>query len=119
MLDWPEQVPVVEAIVQAFVTAQIVAFILLSMLLVFSAPNFLWGTVRRCRGFRCPLVRREVEVEFEERHLLGFRRSAGVRSCSVFEPPTAIECQRRCVDSAFRRQWEPALPVLTRAGRLS
>jgi len=117
MVDWPEQVPVVEVIVQAVVTAQIVAFILLSMLLLFSAPTFLWGTVRRRRGFRCPLVRREVEVEFEERHVLGFRRSAGVRSCSVFELPTAIECQRRCVDGAFRRQWEPALPVLTRVGR--
>lgn len=116
MGDWPEQVPVVEVIVQAVVTAQIAAFILLSLLLLFSAP-FLWGTVRRRRSFRCPLVRHEVEVEFEERLLLGFRRSVGVRSCSVFEPPTAIECQRRCVDSAFRRQWEPALPVLTRAGR--
>lgn len=66
--------------------------------------------VRR-RRFWCAWSRREVEVEFETRGLPGFRRVVTVRSCSAFDPPTAIECRRRCLDAAFRRQWEPPLPV--------
>jgi hypothetical protein len=43
----------------------------------------------RRRRFWCPLHRREVEVEFDERGLPGFRRQVAVKSCSVFDPPTA------------------------------
>jgi hypothetical protein len=68
----------------------------------------------RRRRFWCPFYRREVEVEFAERGLSGFRRQLGVESCSVFDPPTAVECARRCLDPVYRRQWDPPLPVLSR-----
>ena len=29
--------------------------------------------------------------------------------CSAFESPTAVTCGRRCVNSAFRRQWVPSV----------
>lgn len=60
------------------------------------------GAVER-RRFWCPLSRREAEVEFEVRGLPGWRRPVAVRSCSVFDPPTAVVCRRRCLDPAFRR----------------
>lgn len=65
----------------------------------------------RRRRFWCAYSRREVEVEFEEHGLPGFRRAVAVRSCSVFDPATAVRCRRRCLDTDFRRQWEPALPI--------
>ena len=63
------------------------------------------------RRFWCAWSRRDVEVEFVERGLPGLPWAVSVQGCSAFDPPTAVECQRRCVDPAFRRQWEPALPV--------
>ncbi len=65
------------------------------------------------RRFRCCLAGREVEVEFATRGL--FHRLAGIKRCPVFEEGTAIACARRCLDASYRRQWEPALPVSTRA----
>jgi nucleotide-binding universal stress UspA family protein len=69
------------------------------------------------RGFWCAARRRDVEVEFVERGIPGFPTSVAVTRCSAFEPPTAIDCQRRCADVAFRRQWEPALPLLAHGGQ--
>jgi hypothetical protein len=68
--------------------------------------------VRR-RHFWCVRAQRDVEVEFEERGLVGFRRAVAVRSCSVFDPPTQVRCQRSCLDQDARalvpvtelRQW--------------
>lgn len=57
--------------------------------------------VRR-RRFWCAQVQREVEVEFEERGFIGFRRAVAVRSCSVFDPPTQARCQRSCLDRDAR-----------------
>jgi hypothetical protein len=54
-------------------------------------------------------MRREVEVEFLERWVLGVRRSSTPDRCSAFEVPTALECARRCVDRSFRHQWESPL----------
>jgi hypothetical protein len=65
-------------------------------------------------AFWCALVGREVEVEFEVRGIPGLREPSTVRSCSAFEPQTAVVCGRRCLDAGFRRQWQPALPVHTR-----
>lgn len=65
---------------------------------------------RRCRVW-CATMEREVEVEFVTRGPFGLRRRVGVRSCTAFDPPTAVTCARRCLDTAYRRQWEPALPV--------
>ncbi len=64
--------------------------------------------------FWCALAEREVEVEFETRGVPGLRQPCGVRSCSVFDPPTGIQCHRRCLDAQFRRQWPWALPVHSR-----
>ena len=57
--------------------------------------------VRR-RRFWCARVQREVEVEFEEHGLIGFRRAMAVRSCSVFDPPTEVGCRRSCLDRDAR-----------------
>jgi hypothetical protein len=57
--------------------------------------------VRR-RRFWCAWVQGEVEVEFEEHGLIGFRRAVAVRSCSVFDPPTHVGCRRSCLDQAVR-----------------
>jgi len=70
------------------------------------------------RRFRCAWSGRDAEVEFivRVRGLPGPGPIVGVRTCSAWDPPTAIECQRRCLDPAFRRQWEPARPVHGRRG---
>jgi len=57
--------------------------------------------VRR-RRFWCAPAHREVEVEFEERGLLGFRRPTAVLSCSAFECPGEISCRRQCLRSEGR-----------------
>jgi hypothetical protein len=61
-----------------------------------------WAIQIRRRGFWCAQAQREVEVEFEERGLPGFRRPTAVLSCSVFDPPTAVHCRRRCLDGDMR-----------------
>ncbi|MBI4635771.1 MAG: hypothetical protein HY727_05425 [Candidatus Rokubacteria bacterium] len=68
----------------------------------------------RRRHFWCALAQREVEVELERAGLAGFWDTVAVRSCTAFDPPSAVACARRCLDASFRRQWEPALPVLKR-----
>lgn len=65
----------------------------------------LFSRATRRRRFWCALSRREVEVEFEEWGLPGLRQPVAVRSCSVFDPPTAVTCGRRCLDPVFRHQW--------------
>ena len=69
------------------------------------------GGRRVVRRFWCARSDRAVEVELIERGVPPFETAVAVTACSVFDPPTAIECQRRCLDPAFRRQWEPALPI--------
>jgi nucleotide-binding universal stress UspA family protein len=64
------------------------------------------------RRFWCAWSRRDVEVDLIERGLPGLPWAVSVHGCSAFEPRTAIECQRRCIDAGYRRQWEAALPVL-------
>lgn len=71
--------------------------------LLFVIPFLVFSTraVRR-RRFWCDGVGREVEAEFEERGLPGFRRAVSVVSCSVFEPPTDVRCRRQCLDPDVR-----------------
>ncbi len=71
-------------------------------------------TGSRCRSLWCSLKNQEVEVEFETRTFLGFPRSVGVKHCSVFDEPEKVACGRHCLDSKFRRQWPPALPIADR-----
>ena len=76
-----------------------------------------YGAGRRLRRrFPCARSGRDAEVEFVVRGLPGLGPVVGVRSRSAWDPPTAVECQRRCLDPAFRRQWEPARPVHGRRG---
>jgi hypothetical protein len=58
--------------------------------------------VCRRRRFWCAQVGREVEVEFEEAGLPGFRHPVAVRGCTEFDPPTAVACNRRCLDANLR-----------------
>jgi hypothetical protein len=59
--------------------------------------------VVRYHRFWCPLSRRDVEIALVEDGVPGLRRPVAVAQCSVFEPPSAISCRRRCLDSIFRR----------------
>jgi hypothetical protein len=92
--------------------------VLLSLLFLFPLIVLFSRAIRK-RRFWCVQSRREVEVEFEERGLPGFRRAVAVRSCSVFDPPAAVRCRRRCLDADFRPQWEPGVSVLDRGGAYS
>jgi hypothetical protein len=65
--------------------------------------------VRR-RRFWCARVQEEVEVEFEEHGLIGFRRAVAVRSCSVFDPPTHVHCRRSCLHQDVRVRLPMTLP---------
>lgn len=62
----------------------------------------------RRRRFWCSAAQREVEAEFEERGLPGFRKTTAVLSCSVFDPPTAVRCHRDCLDPDKRQLVPPA-----------
>lgn len=68
------------------------------------------------RRFWCPVSQRDVEVEFEVHGLPGLRRVVGVKACSVFDPPTAVHCDRRCLDPDFRRLSAAGLPPTLRSG---
>ena len=100
-----------EGLAQILIGAQLLSLVFVLALLCAAHHPYLYGTVRRVRGFRCPLMRREVEVEFLERWILGVRRSASPSRCSAFESSAAIDCHRGCVERAFRTRWESALPV--------
>ncbi len=65
--------------------------------------------VRR-RRFWCARAQREVEVEFEEHGLIGFRRAVAVRSCGVFDPPTQVHCPRSCLKQSVRVRLPMTLP---------
>jgi hypothetical protein len=105
----------VEGLADLLVVAQLLSLAFLIGVLGVSHHTHLFGTVFRRRGFRCPVMRREVEVEFLERWRLGVRCSTTPTRCSAFEAPTALACQRRCVDRSFRQGWEFAVPVTGRA----
>ena len=106
-----------EGLASIFIVAQLLSFLLVVVLLGSACHAYLCGTVQRRRAFRCPLMQREVEVEFLERWILGVRRAAAPTRCSAFESSATLECHRRCTDRAFRTQWEYALPVGGRAER--
>jgi hypothetical protein len=100
-----------DGLAQIFIVAQLLSMLLVAVLLGSACHAYLCGTVQRRRAFRCPLMQREVEVEFLERWILGARRSTTPVRCSAFETDTALGCQRRCADRSFRTQWVSALPV--------
>lgn len=63
--------------------------------------------VVRQRRFWCAPAHREVEVQFEERGLPGFRRRSAVLGCSAFECPGEISCRRQCLRSEGRVRFPP------------
>ena len=112
----PDGAAFTEGLALIFIVAQLLSLLLVVVLLGSACHAYLCGTVQRRRAFRCPLMQREVEVEFLERWILGVRRSATPVRCSAFEACTTLECQRRCSDRAFRTQWDFALPIAGRPG---
>ena len=109
-----EGTALIQGVADIFIVAQLISLVLVALLLCSACHVYLCGTVSRRRCFRCPLMRREVEVEFLERWFLGVRRAAAPTRCSAFEVPTAIECGRRCLDRSFRNQWAFPLSVASR-----
>lgn len=103
--EWPD-----EAVARAWTQGIADALgwgVLLSLLFLLPLVVLFSRAIRR-RRFWCAQSGREVEVEFEEHGLPGFRRSVAVRSCSVFDPPAAVRCRRRCLDADFRHLWASA-----------
>ena len=99
-MDWSGEWPVDEAR-EAWVhgAGDVFAWGLFAAMLVFVPLVVIFsGGVRR-RRFYCAQSRREVEARFEERGLRGLRRAVSVLSCSVFDPLSGVQCQRRCLDS--------------------
>ena len=71
------------------------------------------GGTRR-RHFWCAMKKQEVEVDFRTRSRLPLSRITGVTRCTAFDRPDDVACGRHCVESSFRHQWPPALPVFDR-----
>ncbi len=69
---------------------------------------------RSRRRLWCGVQRRVVDVEFEECGLPGLRLACDVKSCSAFDPPTAVACERWCLDRACRRRWDATLLTAVR-----
>src|SRR5262245_41737058 len=85
----------VQALADAVGTTMLIALLILVPLVV------VFSRMIHRRRFWCSAVSRDVDVEFEE---CGFPRLAWgsvVRSCSAFDPPTAVSCARHCVDARF------------------
>lgn len=75
----------------------------LLVVLLFLLPLAIPRLIVRCRRhFWCAIAGERAEVEFEKRGLPGFRKATAVLSCSCFERPDVITCQRRCLDPRFR-----------------
>ncbi len=116
-MEWPAD-SIADGTQQAWIQgpSDVVAWGMLGALLFLVPLVVLFSRVTRRRRFWCAASRRDVEVEFEEGGLPGFRRPVAVRSCSVFDPPAAVECRRCCLDSDFRRLWDTSQPVRLKSG---
>ncbi len=108
-MDWlsewdPLPYTVIEAADTGADSGRLTAWLIVALAAAIIAA--LWYRQRIFRhSFWCATSRREVDVRV---------RRGRVLSCSAFENPMAIACDRRCVDRGFRMQWPAALPVLTR-----
>jgi hypothetical protein len=92
----------VQALANAFGWSMLIAVVILVPVVV------LFGRAIHRRRFWCHLSQRDVTVEFEECGTPAFSWAGVVRSCSAFDPPTAITCDQRCGDPGFR---SPSWPV--------
>lgn len=105
---WPEEIVAkgwTQALADVMAWGSLLSLLLLVPLLV------LFSQALRRRRFWCLASRREVEVEMEEVGVPGFRRAVAVRSCTAFDPATAVTCRRKCLEVDYRRVCEPVLPT--------
>jgi hypothetical protein len=61
-----------------------------------AGPRLFRGTRFMTTGFRCPFRDRVVSVDFVETVWEGTR--VDVARCSAFAPPTAVACEKRCLE---------------------
>jgi hypothetical protein len=104
-MDWPSGGPLDGSeVVLVQGIADTIGWVLVILAVLFAIPLLMVvDRVRRRRRFWCSQAGREVEVEFEETGVLpGFRHPVAVRSCTEFDPLTAVACNRRCLDSNVR-----------------
>ena len=87
------------------ISSGLLAWAVAAALFLCVLPAFL--VVRR-RRFRCPETQRDVEVDFQERGLPGRRQPIAVLSCSAFDPPRRVLCDRACLR---RGDWALAEPA--------
>jgi hypothetical protein len=106
---WPNEEEAM-ALVQGF--ANVMEWATLASLVLLMPILVVFSRMIRRRRFWCAQTQREVEVLVEERGVPGLVYASSVTSCSVFDPPTAVACERRCLDAGFRRRWPPALPIV-------
>ncbi len=66
------------------------------VLALFAGPRLFAGTQYVVRSFLCPFQGRDVTVEFEETVWNG--RLVDVNRCSLFKPPTAVDCDKACAN---------------------
>jgi hypothetical protein len=71
------------------------------------------SSVKRKR-FWCRQAGRDVEVRYQTRGLPGLRWITGVKSCTAFDPRSAVTCTRKCIDPDTRRAWDVPLSMLIR-----
>ena len=107
-MDWPVELldgdPT--ALVQAVV--EMLTWILLVQLAVLSLGlAVLSHRPAIVRRFWCTLRARDVEVAFARDALLLLGAPPTVRSCSAFDPPEAITCDRRCEGAGCRPPTQP------------
>jgi hypothetical protein len=94
---WQVQEPWVQSAADIFAWAVLSGGLVITMVALLVLV--LVTRVVRRRRFWCAPANRDVEVEFEERGLLGFRRRTAVLSCSAFECPGEISCRRHCLSA--------------------
>jgi hypothetical protein len=74
----------------------LLAWVAGAAILVFVAVLITSFPVRR--RFWCEQAGRDVEVAFEEDGPPALRRFVAVVSCTAFDPPTRVRCNRACLD---------------------
>lgn len=115
-MDWPVELfegdPTV--LVQAIV--DMVTWVFLAQLAVLLVGlAVLWRRPAVVRRFWCAVGARDVEVAFARDALALLGAPLRVHSCSAFDPPEAITCDRRCETAGCRLPTQPPRLGLARS----